>query len=77
MARKTVDVQSVKKYANMLLGLKGDEYTPEFRRAAIALVERVLHDTGNYRGFKYRYSEWDVERNQLKNKYDDTRREYY
>ena len=77
MARKTVDVQSVKKRANLLLGLKGDEFTVEYRRGVIATVEFVLFETGNYKGFKYRYSEWDVERHELKKNYDDTRREYY
>jgi hypothetical protein len=77
-SRKTVDVQAVKKRANLLLGLKNEsENTPEFRRGVIGMVEFVLFETGNYKGFKYRYSEWDVERNQLRAGYDDTRREYY
>jgi hypothetical protein len=77
MARKTVDVLETKKKANLLLGLKGDVFTPEFRQGVISMIEAILHSTGNYKGFKYRYSEWDMEKHELKIGYDDTRREYY
>lgn len=77
MPRKTHAVLEAKKKANLLLGLKGEEFTPEFRQGVISMIEAILHSTGNYRGFKYRYSEWDMERHELKADYDDSRREYY
>lgn len=77
MPRKTFDVETVKKQCNLMLGLKGPEYTPEYRRAVIGIVERILLDSRTYKGFQYRYSEWDVERRQLKAGYDQTRRTYF
>lgn len=77
MARKTVDVLEAKKNANLLLGLKGEEFTPEFRQGVMSTIEAILHSTDNYKGFKYRLSEWDVEAQELREGYDDTRREYY
>ena len=78
MARKTVDIEALKKRANMMLGLKGDEHTVEFRRGVIAMLEFALFESGQYKGFGYRLSEWDFTNNPptLRKTIDDTRRKY-
>ena len=88
MARKTVDVEFVKTKANFMLAyvakpagtvsqqVRQTEDLREQRKGIIALVERVLFDTDNYKGFRYLPSEKDLSGNLLPD-YDDTRREYY
>lgn len=76
--RKTVPVRELKDMVNYHLGIKDEKLsTPESRRAMASLLESVLMRANCYRGFKYRLSEWDVERHELRAGYDDTRREYY
>jgi hypothetical protein len=78
MARKTVEVQGLKELTNRHLALRDDKVsTPASRQAVSSILEAVLHQTDNYKGFKYRLSEWDVEAQELREGYDDTRREYY
>ncbi len=77
-ARKTTDVAEIKRMVNFHLANRDPKFsTPESRRAMYSLLEAVLMSTGNYKGFRYRYSEWDVERRELKPGYDETRRAYY
>jgi hypothetical protein len=49
--RKTVSVEALTEQANYLLA--NDKHGPEHRFGVMALIETVLHDTGNYRGFRY------------------------
>ena len=52
MARKTADVQAIKQKANHYLA--SERFTTAEMRAGVAsLLEVILHDTGNYKGFRY------------------------
>lgn len=89
-SRKTIPVTQIVDCANVMLALPD---TPgivdkQFRQGVIAMVERVLFDTNNYRGFNYLKSEWlpEEERNydsakgpikMLRDDIDETRRVYY
>lgn len=81
--KKTVPVQQVLNAANTMLQTKDstlrlDDVTPEqaFRRGVAAMLEVVLHNTGNYHGFRYQPTEM-LTPEQLRPDYDDTRRQYY
>lgn len=88
--RKTIEVKTLVENANLLLSrpdaadLDGDPHiNKQFRLGVIAMVERVLHDTGNYRGFAYLSSELTtadqphvLNTTYLRIGYDDTRRRY-
>lgn len=66
--RKTIDVVTVKALANTML----EKSIPELDRERVAyasFLERVLHETGNYRGFMFS----DGEQGRL----DESRRYYY
>lgn len=52
MARKTIDVEYMKKFVNDFLLNSGDEQFVE-RRSYCAILEEILRQTGNYRGFNY------------------------
>lgn len=49
--RKTVDVSMIKAQVNQMIAALGS--TVEGRRALGALLSTLLHETGNYQGFKY------------------------
>jgi len=51
-SRKTIKVEYVKERANDML-LKSADHLAEGRKAVTHLLESTLHDTGNYRGFRY------------------------
>jgi hypothetical protein len=53
-SRKTVNVEAVKETANQLLE-RTDKYAidGEFKAGVCTMIERILHDTGNYRGFYF------------------------
>lgn len=51
--RKTIKVDDVVQMANQMLAKSNDDLT-EARRGVIHLLERILHETDNYRGFHYR-----------------------
>lgn len=54
MTRKTVDVASVKKLANTILSSGGtDDAAKSTRHGVILMVEQILLDTDNYKGFRY------------------------
>lgn len=57
MARKTIEVGTLLHRLNYFLA--NDRGTPEERDIMIMFVEGILHDTGNY--FGYRYIESPVE----------------
>ena len=74
MPRKTVSVEAVRQRANLLLG--SDTTGVEQRWGVIAMIEFVLFETSNYKGFSYLPSEWDEDSAALKKDYDETRRKY-
>lgn len=82
MARKTVEVSKVVSIANKMLENTGDDDT-QLRLGVSALVESVLFETGNYKGFNYLESEFKPASEQslgespLKENYDDSRRQYH
>jgi hypothetical protein len=53
-SRKTVNVEELRLYANEML--KADHGNAPWRNGVILMIERVLHDSGNYRGFNYLFS---------------------
>lgn len=75
MARKTIEVNTLREWVNTRLAIAGSSHylpegmTPEeaFRLGAASLLEQVLHASGNYRGFRYTDTEAG----------DETRRHYY
>ena len=57
--RKTINVESVRTFVNRMLRdshqsdhLDGKSDT-SFREGAISVLEEILHDSGNYKGFRY------------------------
>jgi hypothetical protein len=49
--RKTISVDEVRARVNTRLA--SNEGTPEGRRALGELLESILHDSGNYKGFRF------------------------
>lgn len=68
MARKTVDVSAVKELANHMLDASYAD-KKDGRISIAVFLERILMDTGNYKGFQFT----DGAHGDL----DDTRRYYY
>lgn len=66
--RKTVAVADVLHAANLMLSATSSDMTAQ-REGVTALLERVLLDTDNYRGFQYTDGN--------NGGTDDTRRHYY
>jgi hypothetical protein len=86
MAKKTIKVTDIVEQANAYLALPEETSgaSEQFRRGVIAMVERVLFETGNYKGFNYLKSELlpESERDYkngkvLRDGMDETRRFYY
>jgi hypothetical protein len=50
-ARKTVEVADIQEFVNH--NLQRDNLSEEAKAGMCSLLEKVLHDTGNYRGFMY------------------------
>jgi len=70
--RKTIDVADLRNYVNSMLKDSNNEPESAAGRAALAtLLERVLMNTGNYRGFAYL-----PPLNEGFTNADDTRRKY-
>ena len=51
MARKTIEVGKILRMANAFLAAKNT--TADERESVCAMLEAVLFETGNYRGFAY------------------------
>ena len=49
--RKTIEVDRIREYANGFLSAKGG--TTWAREAVMRMIEMVLIETGNYKGFEY------------------------
>lgn len=75
MAKKTVGVEWVKDKTNELLALSADEMEWQ-RRGAASLLEAILFETGNYKGYSFLSSEWDEDTQTLRMGFDDSRRKY-
>lgn len=73
MARKTFPVDALTHIANRMIARAK---TPDERRALASLLAEVLHETGNYKGFRYDQSEISDD-GKLRDGHDDTRRHYH
>lgn len=73
IARKTVEVGKVLKIANNFLAAKHTNASE--RDAVVAMIEAVLFETGNYRGFAYLPKEKYVDETGFES--DGTRRRYF
>lgn len=51
-SRQTISVENVRSMTNAYLAATGPNQR-DLRRGACTILERVLMDTGNYRGFRY------------------------
>lgn len=61
MAKKTVKVVEILDWANSILA--NPNFSAEFKGGVISTLEKVLHSSGNYHGFKYNemYDSFDPE----------------
>jgi hypothetical protein len=82
--RKTIDVLTVKANVNHALAVESPGNTRDYRIGLCAVLEDVLHATGNYRGYCYTDPAVRATENltpegylKLDAVYDDTRRCYY
>lgn len=73
MARKTIEVGKVLRIANNFLAAK--HTTAEEREAVAAVIEAVLMETDNYRGFAYLPKENYA--HEVGFEHDGTRRRYF
>jgi hypothetical protein len=71
MARKTVEVGTLLYRLNYFLA--SDKSTAEEREVMCTFVEGILHDTGNYMGYRYLLNK----HNELDFESDGTRRYYF
>ena len=71
--RKTIEVAAVREMANAMLANSDDDRT-EGRVGVALLLERVLHDTGNYKGFRYLHY---LDESRPNHRTDDETRRYY
>ncbi len=53
MAKKTLKVEALRNKINAMLNDSHGEDTEHVRQGYINVLESVLHDTGNYDGFRY------------------------
>lgn len=51
MPRKTIEVADILEKVNTYLN--GEFASPEAKAGACSVIESILHDTGNYKGFSY------------------------
>ncbi len=54
MARKTIEIETLKNLVNDILANTTNDFGPtrDIRRGAMNVLEAALHNTGNYRGFR-------------------------
>ena len=54
MSKKTVSVEHIKNQINISLKNSLDSYCPKAQRQGMMnVLEMILHESGNYRGFRY------------------------
>ena len=51
--RKTANVQELKEFANIHLARNDEHATMAFKDGVCVMLQRVLHVSGNYRGFMF------------------------
>jgi hypothetical protein len=51
--KKTLGVAQLLDYANLQLKRTDSDATKDFKSGVCTMIERVLHDTGNYNGFMF------------------------
>jgi hypothetical protein len=76
MARKTIPVADLVNKVNGMIAYSAEHHPDtavQNRYALCTLIESVLHDTDNYRGFRFLAAPNDV----IADKYDDSARKYY
>jgi hypothetical protein len=73
MSRKTIPVETLTAKVNSMLALS--TCSPVERLAMADVLEAVLHDTGNYRGFGYLDAKFNESGKLVSG--DDSRRRYY
>ena len=76
MARKTIEVAKVRDTINEMIEYSWRHHlnTGEAGRYSLGIaLESILHDTGNYKGFKY----LDGHEAVIANEYDESSRRYF
>ena len=53
MPKKTTTVRTMLDYANVQLGRTDMHVTKEYKVGICCMIEKILHDTGNYKGFMF------------------------
>lgn len=53
IGRKTIEVQPLIDFANVQLKRTDYEATKEYKMGVINMLEKILHDSGNYNGYIY------------------------
>lgn len=53
MAKKTMNVEEIKTWANGILGSKEPYFSKDFKAGVCATIEKILHETNNYQGFMF------------------------
>ena len=53
MSRKTISVLQMLEYANIQLARTDKFVTKEYKEGIVTMIEKILHDTGNYAGFGF------------------------
>lgn len=53
MARKTINVDFIKAFANEQLARTDEAATKEFKMGICVMIEKILFQTDNYAGFNY------------------------
>jgi hypothetical protein len=51
--KKTANVATIIERANFLLSQNGGPFDKNFKEGVIAMLEPILHSTGNYNGFYF------------------------
>lgn len=52
-SKKTINVDLVLEFANSQLKRTDEDANAEFKSGIITMIEKILHETGNYHGFLY------------------------
>ena len=53
MSRKTINVAKMLYWANFQLARQDEVADQAYKQGICDMIEHILHDTGNYRGFGY------------------------
>jgi len=53
MKRKTIDVKFLIEYSNNQLSRTDEWATKDFKSGVCCMIEKVLHETKNYKGFMF------------------------